>query len=241
MKKPLIGITSTFVRLNELSEGVYVHQDYHQAVREAGAIPFVLPLMDEDTFCEALDRCDGVIFSGGEDVDPKYFGADPHRGLGNVFPLRDRLEILAMRRLKTQDKPMLAICRGVQVLNVAFGGTLIQDLPSQRPDAMQHMQKAARHHDTHWVDVLEGTKLYQVLGQTRVRTNSLHHQAIDEVAPGFRLCGTAGDGTIEAIEDVASRFILGVQWHPESMASHDPVMKGLFSSFVEAATVAIPF
>lgn len=238
MKKPLIGITSTFVRLNELSEGVYVHQDYHRAVREAGAVPFVLPLTDEEAFCEAIDRCDGVIFSGGEDVDPKYFGADPHTGLGNVFPLRDRLEILAMRRLKTQDKPMLAICRGVQVLNVAFGGTLIQDLPSIRPNAMQHMQKAARHHDSHWIDIVEGSRLFQVLGHPRVRTNSLHHQAIDAVAPGFRVSGTAGDGTVEAIEAPDARYILGVQWHPESMAAHDPIMKGLFSSLVEASTVA---
>ncbi|MGZ4032329.1 MAG: gamma-glutamyl-gamma-aminobutyrate hydrolase family protein, partial [Tumebacillaceae bacterium] len=159
-RKPIIGITSTLVKISELSEGVFVHQDYFRGVEACGGLPLVLPLTEPETFQQLVDLCDGVIFSGGEDVDPQFYDAEPHQHLGPVHPHRDRVEIAAMRYTLERKKPMLAICRGVQVLNVARGGTLYQDLPSEYPGALQHMQSAARPLDSHWAEIQEGSQLH---------------------------------------------------------------------------------
>lgn len=233
MKAPIIGITSTLVKIDEMSEGVYVHQDYHKAIQACGGLPMILPLTDETSYRAMIDRCDALIISGGEDVDPLYFDAEPHPGLGKVFPLRDRLEIDAIRYARTLDKPLLAICRGVQVLNVAFGGTLIQDIPAQCPGSLQHSQKRARSLDSHWVEIHPQSRLFRIFGSEKVRVNSLHHQSVEQVADGFITTAVASDGIIEGIEDPKARFFMGVQWHPESMHSHDPLMLALFDSLVK--------
>lgn len=238
MKAPIIGITSTLVKIDEMSEGVYVHQDYHKAVQACGGIPMILPLTDEHSFRAMIDRCDAIVISGGEDVDPLLFGAEPHSGLGKVFPMRDRLEIDAIRYARSLDMPLLAICRGVQVLNVAFGGTLIQDIPSQCPGALQHSQKRPRSLDSHWVGINPQSRLFQIFGDENVRVNSLHHQAVAQVADGFIPTAKASDGIIEGIEDPKARFFVGVQWHPESMHAHDPLMLALFDSLVREAAKA---
>lgn len=236
-KKPIIGITSTWVKISELSEGVYVHQDYYRGVEACGGLPMVLPLTEPELFQRLIDLCDGVIFTGGEDVDPQFYGAEPLQHLGPILPHRDRVEIAAVRYTRAQHKPLLAICRGAQVLNVALGGTLYQDLPSQYPGALQHMQKAARGQDTHWAEIAEGSGLHRIFGQTRVRINSLHHQALERVADGLVVTATASDGVIEAVEDPEAAFTIGVQWHPESMWARDSLMKALFQDFVEHSRV----
>jgi putative glutamine amidotransferase len=230
--KPVIGITSTLIKINEYSEGVYVHQDYYRAIQSCGGVPIILPLSAPDVFRQAVDLCDGIIFSGGEDVDPQYYGREPHLNLGAIHPKRDQIEIAAIRYVMDAKKPLLAICRGVQVLNVALGGTLFQDLPSQYPHALQHSQRAARGIDTHWVDLAEGCYLQQIFGRSRIRVNSLHHQAIENLADRLKVVGRASDGVIEAVEDPTARFTIGVQWHPESMWESDPLMKALFQEFV---------
>lgn len=230
--KPVIGITSTLVKLNEMSEGVYVHQDYYRGIEACGGFPLILPTTDPETFQRLINLCDGVIFSGGEDVDPQFYGAEPQQNLGPTLPKRDKAEIAGVRYVIDQQKPLLAICRGIQVLNVALGGTLYQDLPSQYPNALQHMQKSARPLDTHWVDLEEESRLHAIFGSTRVRVNSLHHQALRDVADTLRVTGTASDGMIEAVEYAGPIFTVGVQWHPESMWERDPLMKALFQTFV---------
>ncbi|WP_018132980.1 gamma-glutamyl-gamma-aminobutyrate hydrolase family protein [Effusibacillus pohliae] len=236
--QPVIGITSTLVKINEFSEGVYVHQDYHRAIVAAGGLPLVLPLTDPDSFSRLIDLCDGVIFSGGEDVDPQQYGAEPQQHLGPIHPQRDRVEVAAVRYTIGAGKPLLAICRGAQVLNVALGGTLYQDLPSEYPGALQHSQKAARGVDTHWVELAEGSYLHRIFGQTQIRVNSLHHQAIRQAAAGLVVTGTASDGVIEAVEAPGCVFTIGVQWHPESMAERDPLMQALFREFVDQSRAA---
>lgn len=230
--KPVIGITSTLVKLNEFSEGVYVHQDYYRGVEACGGFPLILPTTEPETCKRLIDLCDGVIFSGGEDVDPQFYGAEPHQHLGPLLPKRDKAEIVGVHYVIEQQKPLLAICRGIQVLNVALGGTLYQDLPSEYPNALQHSQKSARPLDTHWVDLAEDSRLQGIFGHNRVRVNSLHHQALKDVADTLRVTGTASDGVIEAVEYAGPIFTVGVQWHPESMWERDPLMKALFYAFV---------
>ncbi|WP_426445888.1 gamma-glutamyl-gamma-aminobutyrate hydrolase family protein [Paenibacillus sp. S-38] len=238
--KPVIGITSTIVVRNEYSEGAYVHQDYHRSVERAGGLPVVLPLTSPETFRELIDLCDGIIFSGGEDVDPALYGAEPHPQLGALFPERDRIEIEAVRHAVKTGKPLLAICRGVQVMNVALGGSLYQDLPSEFPGALEHMQHGvARGKATHAVYIDEISLLGSIFRHNQVRVNSLHHQALRQVAPELVITATSPDGVIEAVELPGHPFAVGVQWHPESMTAADPLMRLLFEGLV-AKSLASP-
>ncbi|KLU63678.1 putative glutamine amidotransferasec [Desulfosporosinus acididurans] len=231
--KPIIGITGAYVKHNSYMEGVYVHQDYHKSVILCGGIPIILPYVSPEITIEMLKLCDGIILSGGEDVDPKFYGQDPRIGLGHTIPERDQVEISIVNYALKHQVPLLAICRGVQLLNVALGGTLIQDIPSTVSKALQHSQTAERNRDTHWVTVEKNSKLYEIFQEDRVRVNSLHHQAIDVLAPDLRAVAKASDGIIEAVEYTkVSSFFIAVQWHPESLASTNPLMRRLISQFI---------
>ncbi|MBP1937032.1 gamma-glutamyl-gamma-aminobutyrate hydrolase family protein [Paenibacillus sediminis] len=234
--KPLIGITSTLVSIRPGTAGSYVADGYFEGLARYGAIPVVIPLMsDEEVVKELIERVDGVLFSGGEDIGPHLYGEMPHPKLGEVMPKRDRLEMAAIRHALSLGKPVLGICRGVQVLNVAMGGTLVQDLPSQEPGSGQHMQKAPRPEPTHYVDIQPNTQLHEIFQKERVFTNSFHHQAVKSVAPGFTASAFAQDGVIEAIESRDYRFAVGVQWHPENMWLEDADMAKLCEAFIKAA------
>ncbi|MFM1652881.1 gamma-glutamyl-gamma-aminobutyrate hydrolase family protein [Brevibacillus sp. B_LB10_24] len=231
-QKPVIGITGGYVKHNAFMEGVYVHHDYHRSVAAAGGIPIVLPFLNPEAALEAAALCDGVILSGGEDVDPLYYGEEPHPQLGYTTRERDEAEIALIRHALEHSIPLLAICRGVQILNVTLGGTLIQDIPSQWSDPLQHSQKVERGRDTHAVAIEPGSWLAEILGAMRIRVNSLHHQALKEVADDLKVAASASDGIIEAVEYTGSSFAVGVQWHPESMAATNPLMKRLFEAFI---------
>ncbi|WP_066066779.1 gamma-glutamyl-gamma-aminobutyrate hydrolase family protein [Neobacillus soli] len=236
-KKPIIGITGAYVKHNENMEGVYVHHDYHKSVAANGGIPIVLPFINAETSLETLQLCDGIILSGGEDVDPKFYGEDPHQHLGSTMPERDLAEIAIVKYALENNIPLLAICKGIQLLNVALGGTLIQDIPSQVKESIQHSQKIDRSRDSHWVTVSKDSKLFQIIGSDRVRVNSLHHQAIDKLASDLRIAAQSSDGIIEAVEYAhPTKFTIGVQWHPESMASTDKKMNNLFAEFIKSST-----
>lgn len=236
-KKPIIGITGAYVNHNEYMEGVYVHHDYHKSVAANGGIPIILPFINHETALETLPLCDGIILSGGEDVDPKFYGQDPHQHLGPTIPERDLTEMAIVDFCLRNNIPLLAICRGVQILNVALGGSLIQDIPNQVDEPIQHSQKINRSKDTHWVTISKDSKLFQILGSEIVRVNSLHHQAIDKVGSDLRVVAQASDGIIEAVEYIhPSTFTLGVQWHPESMASTNDMMNNLFVEFIKSST-----
>jgi putative glutamine amidotransferase len=237
MFAPLIGIT-TSVTVDKTPERAYVNITYIRAVQEAGGIPVLLPPhLAADVQAALWPRLDGLVLTGGGDIDPARFSDRRHPKVEDVSPARDELEIGFTRRALDDDVPLFAICRGIQVLNVALGGTLVQDLPSQRPGPIAHSQREPRHQPTHAVKVMgEGTRLGRVLGTLEVSVNSMHHQAIDSLGFGLREVAWAPDGVIEGVEMPGEeRFVLGVQWHPEELVGHDQAARNLFAAVVEAA------
>ena len=230
MKKPIIAVTTTYDNGN-----TFLHRDYSEAVIKAGGVPLAVPYVVDpellDRLCEAVD---GLMLSGGEDIDPNLYGEEPLPGLGLVTPERDEVEKLLTQRFLDADKPVFAICRGMQLLNAVGGGMLFQDIERQCASPLQHRQIAPRNHLTHRVDIQAGSLLEQVVGAGSIRVNSFHHQAAKQTAPGFRVNAVAADGLIEGIESQSHRFALGVQWHPENLASADQASQRLFSAFIKA-------
>jgi putative glutamine amidotransferase len=237
MSAPLIGIT-TSVTVDKVPERAYVNGTYIRAVQAAGGIPLLLtPHFTPEVQAALWQRLDGLILTGGGDIEPARFGEPRHPSVDDVSPARDELELGLTRRAVTDDVPLFAICRGIQVLNVALGGSLVQDLPSEWPNALVHSQKAPRHEPTHPVKVMgEGTRLGRVLGSLELEVNSMHHQAIKRLGDGLREVAWAPDGVIEGVEMAGDdRFVLGVQWHPEELVGHDQAARNLFAAIVDAA------
>jgi putative glutamine amidotransferase len=237
MAAPLIGIT-TSVTIDTVPERAYVNGAYIRAVQAAGGIPLLLtPHFTPEVQAALWQRLDGLVLTGGGDIAPARFGEAPHPAVDDVSPARDALEIGLTQRAVADDVPLFAICRGVQVLNVALGGTLVQDLPSQWPNALAHSQKAPRHEPSHAVKVMgEGTRLGRVLGALEIEVNSMHHQGINRLGQGLREVAWAPDGVIEGVEMPGDdRFVLGVQWHPEELVGHDQAARNLFAAIVDAA------
>ncbi|WP_400246894.1 gamma-glutamyl-gamma-aminobutyrate hydrolase family protein [Niallia sp. JL1B1071] len=236
LSKPIIGITGAYIFKNKFMEGTYVHHDYQKSIAANGGLPIILPFVEENLAVEMVDLCDAVILSGGEDIDPITFGEDPHQKIGDTILLRDKVELNVIKRAMETNKPILAICRGIQILNVALGGTLIQDIPSQVKDSIKHTQSVNRSWDTHFITIKEDSQLASIMGETKTRVNSLHHQAIDILAKDLEVVATSKDGIIEAVEHKSYRnFMLGVQWHPESMASTNEKMNQIFAEFIKSA------
>jgi putative glutamine amidotransferase len=208
--------------------------DYLAAIEKAGAVPRTLS--PEDVLPGALEGCDGVLLTGGVDVDPAEYGEPMRHASVETDPVRDRYELALAREAMARDLPLLAICRGAQVLNVAAGGTLFQDLPSQRPSAIEHTIEQPKDAVAHPVRVLPETRLAALLGSAApdVSVNSRHHQAVRDVARGFVVAATAPDGVIEAIEKPDAAFCVGVQWHPENFWRTGE-FSTLFDGFVDAA------
>jgi len=213
---------------------------YLRAIEAAGGVPALIHLTRD---AEVLDahyrRCDGLLLAGGEDVDPAYYGAVPHPKLGQPNPFQDEIEIALTRRAAAEGKPILGICRGVQLLNVALGGTLYQDIPAELPGALDHAESITRRdmaHLAHPIDLEANSWLADRLDAGTLIVNTLHHQALRDVAPGLRVVGRATDGVIEAVEGVGPHFVLGVQCHPEELWEHaDPRWARVFAGFVETA------
>ncbi|MGB9814064.1 MAG: gamma-glutamyl-gamma-aminobutyrate hydrolase family protein [Thermovenabulum sp.] len=227
--KPVVGITSS-----HLEEKAMLNEGYYLAVERAGGIPIIIPPLEEETLKGVLDLVDGVLISGGPDVDPLIFGENPIRELGEVNPLRDKAEIFLVKEAFFRKKPIMGICRGIQVINVALGGNLYQDLPSQVRDCIKHSQSAPRWYPTHKVKIDKGTTLFEIYNSQEVKVNSFHHQAIKEVSPYLKAVAYAPDGIIEAVESSAEGvFILGLQWHPEGMWHKDPMQLKPFERFIE--------
>jgi putative glutamine amidotransferase len=232
-----VGLTIGNSREDEIYS---LRDDYVRAVGAAGGLPFVLaPGNPEDAAelaSEYLDRVEALVLSGGADVDPALYGEERHAMVGRVFPERDAFELALCREALRRDVPTLAICRGHQLLNVATGGTLFQDIASQVRAAAVHDPDQERWERCHDVEVLPGTRLFDILGQERVAVNSFHHQAVKELGRGLVLSARGcDDGVIEAMEMPDRRFMIGVQWHPESFWDKPHGFQPLFQALVDAA------
>lgn len=210
--------------------------DYLAALDDAGATPRVIDPA-RDTALSVLDECDGLLLTGGADVDPKYYDDTERHPTIKVDPARDEYELALTREAIARDMPIFAICRGVQLLNVAAGGTLIQDLPSQHPSSVTHRMKDPPIAKVHAVSVEPGSRLDGLLAGASANplsVNSRHHQAVRQVAPGFVVSATAPDGVVEGIEAPTLRFCVGVQWHPEDYWRTGD-FRQLFTGFVRAS------
>src|SRR3990172_2693581 len=236
--KPIIGITSDF-QSGEKGEATYfLRARYVRAIRDMGGIPFILPITEDPAFQdELLDRLDGVLITGsGPDLDPRLYGERKRAKFKIMSPERARFEITLARRAIREDRPVLGICGGLQLLNVALGGSLTQDIATQIEGALPHQQETEATRPWHRVKISPGTKLYRILGRKAIRVNSSHHQAPQRVAKGLIINAVASDGIIEGLEDPESRFVLGVQWHPEFLYRKDEASRRLFRSFLNEAT-----
>ena len=239
---PLIGIVA-HRQNSETSRAVPAQMQlgsYLHAIAGAGGAPVLVPLsLPEAALGTIFERLDGLVLPGGPDVAPAFYGQDPHPELGHVDGELDRTELTLARWAADADRPTLAICRGIQVLNVALGGTLYQDIASQLPDALEHHRFTSRGYpandQAHTVTVAPSCRLAAALGAVEVVTNSRHHQAVEGPAPGLAVVAHTADGLIEGVEMPDARFIVGVQWHPENLVDEDPIMHRLFEAFVEAA------
>ena len=216
--------------------------DYLHAISKARGLPsivasgFTNPIDEAKQIAgEILDSCDGLMLSGGTDVDPAIFGEVPHTSLGRVDGPRDPFEITLAREAVRRDLPILGICRGLQVLNVAMGGTLIQDIPSDVPGAATHEAGENRVEIAHEVTIEPGSKLAELLSARRVGVNSFHHQAAKRIGEGLTVSATSPDGIVEGLEMPDRTFVVAVQWHPENFWKTSPAFDGLFTGFVEAS------
>jgi putative glutamine amidotransferase len=242
--KPLIGIVCGTFRDRAWCPPIHGHrQTYIDSVIAAGGAPFLVPSVveDEDVLRAIYARIDGLLLAGGCDVNPQYYGEDPLPELGVVEDQRDRVELLLARWAAEDGKPVLGICRGMQVLNVALGGTLYQDIAAQLASNIVHDVSYVCEdwaHMAHEVRLAPDSRAAQLLGPAPFPTNSLHHQALKTVAPALRAVGWAPDGVIEFVEGRNGHFLIGVQCHPEALqACADPRWRTLFKSFVESCPI----
>lgn len=215
-------------------------RNYVRSLIDAGGAPILAPVtLDERDLRALYETASGVMLAGGADVDPALFGEARHEKTADIDPDRDRAECLLVRWAVADDKPLFGICRGIQSLNVALGGSLIQDIPSQWPTTLQHnghYDGSARDEVLHTVRIEPGSRMEQMLGGREAGVNSFHHQAIKRVAAGLVITSRAEDGIIESIEMPDRRFVVGVQWHPEEMSEARADMLNLFTAFVNAFT-----
>jgi putative glutamine amidotransferase len=232
-KKKIFGITASIATFEsgELAgeKLVGVNRDYTDAVHLGGALPVVLPPAKEEVdILNQLEMIDLLIVSGGADLQPSLYGEVPSPLLERVSPERDQYEMQLVRLAHAQGMPIFGICRGLQLINVAFGGKLYQDLSEFGASAVLHRHADQRQACMHPVEVVESTLLYEIFQQKELQTNSYHHQGIKLLAPEFRVNAYAADGLIEGVEKPGGAFLVAVQWHPEMMAAKDSMMLKLF-------------
>jgi putative glutamine amidotransferase len=244
-RRPIIGIPTQTLHSIEgipeaLPESWVMNQRYSRVVAASGGVPVMIPLLDDESSLRALyDLTDGLLLPGGVDLDPATYGESPLPTCGRLDPARDRVELQFARWAIAEGKPLFGLCRGLQIVNVALGGTLYQDIAAQRSDALKHdyfpAAGFARDHLAHPVTIASGSRLDALVGAASLRVNSMHHQAVKDLAPGLVTTALAPDGVIEALESPGDQFVVAVQWHPESLTDRDPRMHRLLTGFVQAA------
>lgn len=235
MKKPVICITPSH---NTENDDLSLRPTYARAISAAGGLPIVMTLeAGQEDINQLVSLCDGFLFSGGPDPHPFLFGEDTQAHCGNVSLIRDRLELMLLKKAMEARKPILGICRGIQLINVALGGDIYQDIPSQTDSSfpIAHKQPFQYSCPSHHVAVAKDTLLAAMAeGQPELEVNSMHHQACRQTAPGLTASGYAPDGLIEALEMPDYPFLMGVQWHPEYLWQKDKAAANLFKQFIAA-------
>lgn len=238
MKKPVIGIAGNIMIMDGgMFPGIqkdYVNRDYVKSIRQAGGAPIIVPAVDDEDIVMAQTAVlDGLLLSGGWDVEPQLYGEEPMWQQGFTFPEVDHFYIKIIKAAIRMGKPVFGICKGIQAINVAFGGTLYQDIPTQLEHTLKHNQSAPRECGTHSVRIEKDSFLGECLPEV-IQINSFHHQSVKKLADGFKVAAQADDGVIEGIQRLEGSFAAAVQWHPEMMASHgNTEMMGLFEHFVK--------
>ena len=235
----LIGIPAYAHACDALlgKDSAAVPNTYIDALVQVGASPLIIPVVaDQNLLAHLTHLLDGLMLIGGPDVDPAHYGEAAHPGLRQMTPSRDRMELLLTAWALQAQMPILAICRGIQVLNVAAGGRLWQDIASQVPNARKHDQHPEYREDhlAHPIQITPGSRLAAICRQTRIHVNSLHHQAISQIGQGLAVVARADDGIIEAVESSGAQWVVGVQWHPEWLVARSEAMLALFRAFREA-------
>jgi putative glutamine amidotransferase len=238
MGRKIVGITcSTRPAAGVESAKQVLNRPYVWAVEQAGGIPIILPVTtDTEVSARYLGVIDGLMLSGGVDVCPERYGQEVHPQLGEVDADRDATELPLIQQALKEDMPLFGICRGIQTLNIAMGGTLYQDLPTQYPSKIVHHQYQLglkRDAFCHEIDLPPGTRFRSIIGSDKISVNTLHHQALSDVAEGLEVTAYAPDLVVEAVEAPAYRYVLAVQYHPEETAPHDEYSRRLFKAFVE--------
>jgi putative glutamine amidotransferase len=229
MKKPIILIFAS-----KDGGNTFCKMQYSDGILKAGGIPLIVPMnTDGESLKQLCGTADGFLFAGGVDMDPKIYGEEKINDTVEIDEVRDRLELTALSYIVPSDKPVLGICRGIQSVNVGFGGTLWQDIPSQCEGALVHRQTIPGDQPSHEVTVLPGTRLFGITGKEKIMTNSFHHQAVKTPGKGLRVTARASDGMTEALEYEGDRFVLLVQWHPE-ITNDSEISKGIFKSFIDS-------
>ena len=238
---PLIAVSASS-RDWDGAERVRLTVNYVRSLEGAGLVPVIVPPLASpggaaDAAAGILAACAGLVLTGGEDVDPARYGASPHLAAGTPHARRDETEMALFAAARARRLPLLAICRGIQLANVALGGTLVQDLPTERPSAIRHDQPDERGARTHAVEIVAGSRLAGALGATTLRVNSYHHQAVDALGSELVVVARAPDGVIEAVESAdPAWWMVAVQWHPEDLTTDaQPWDRGLFASFAKVA------
>ena len=233
MQKPVIGVTPLFDRARD---SYWMLPGYFQALEQAGAAPVMLPLTDDEAALSRLvDRLDGFLIAGGQDVSPSVYGEEQKPTCAETCPERDAMEGVLLQLLWDADKPVFGICRGLQILNAHLGGTLYQDLITEHPSDTNHRMAAPYDRAEHLVSLIKDAPLYPLLGAEEIGVNSCHHQAIKTLAPCLQPMAIAPDGLAEAVYAPDKRFVWAVQWHPEFFFKKDENSRKLFAAFVNAA------
>lgn len=234
MKKPLIGVIPQYDAELKI---IRIAETYFKAIQKAGGVPFLFPLHNEAEDLDALlDMADGFVYPGGPDIHPKYFGEEIVPEYGVILPERDTLELKLFSKLYQTGKPMFGICRGIQTMNVALHGSIVQDIPSMwhGQSRVGHYQKSRGFVATHKVKVEKDSLLYDIVHKENIEVNSFHHQSVKEPGEHVSIAATAPDGIIEGIYVKEHPFFLGVQWHPEDMYDTDEDSRKLFEAFIQA-------
>jgi putative glutamine amidotransferase len=239
MKEPLIGITSFEDRARQPAPYVSLKDSYVRAIERAGGIPVVLPVADRMQARLLIPRLDGILFSGGNDVAPWFYGREPLPGLGTWDTQRDEWEIELCNRAWDAGLPMLGICRGCQLMNVARGGTLIQDIERSNAEALLHNPAIPHDELCHHIEIEKDSLLSALFAPGALLVNSLHHQAVEEPAEDFKVTARSQDGIIEALEAKDGRFALALQFHPEGLFLRYPAFLAPFRALVDAASLRV--